>query len=81
MKQKLELRQLIKLIEEQKELEKECIENRKHNINKDYYMAKHDFRCIENMEDVIEEYEYIINRLNDLQDRVIERNKVSMYDL
>ena len=44
-------------------------------------MAKHDFRCIENMEDVYETLDYIIDKLEDCQDRIIERNKINIRDL
>ena len=57
MKQKLDISQIIRILEEQKEIEKDCINNRKDNISKSYYLAKHDFRCIENMEDVYETLE------------------------
>ena len=81
VKQKLDISQIIRILEEQKELEKDYINNRKNNISKSYDMAKHDFRCIENMEDVYETLDYIIDKLEDCQDRIIERNKINLRDL
>ena len=78
---KLELKEIIRILEEQKELEKDCINNRKNNISKSYDMAKHDFRCIENMQDFYETLDYIIDKLEDCQDRIIERNKINIRDL
>ena len=78
---KLELKEIISLLEEQKEIEKDCINNRKDNIRKSYYLAKHDFRVIENMEDVYETLDYIIDELKDCQERIIERNKINLRDL
>lgn len=77
---KLEISQIIRIFKEQKELEKDCINNRKNNISNSYEMAKHDFRCIDNMEDAIETYEYIIEQLEELQERIIERNKINIRD-
>lgn len=57
-------------------MDKIHVKNRKNNINHRYDLAKHDFRYIENMEDAIETYEYIIEQLEELQDRIIERNKL-----
>ena len=81
VKQKLDISQIIRILEEQKELEKDDINNRKNNIRKSYFLAKHDFRCIENMEDVYETLDYIIEKLEDCQDRIIERNKINLRDL
>ena len=77
----MEIKDIIKLLENQKEMEKEKIEIKKGNISKSYYLAKHDFRCIENMEDVYETLDYIIDKLEDCQDRIIERNKINIRDL
>lgn len=81
MKQKLEISQVIRILTEQKELEKDCINNRKNHISQSYDMAKHDFRCIENMEDYFETLDYMIEKLQDCQDRIIERNKINIRDL
>lgn len=77
----MELKDIIQLLEIQKELKKEKIEIKKGNINKSYYLAKHDFRVIENMEDVYETLDYVIDKLNDCQERIIERNIINICDL
>ena len=77
----MEIKEIIELLENQKELKKQKIEIRKENIRKSYYLAKHDFRCIENMEDVYETLDYIIDKLKDCQERIIERNKINLRDL
>lgn len=43
----MEIKEIIKLLEIQKELHKHKIEIKKENISKSYFMAKHDFRVIE----------------------------------
>lgn len=70
----MEIKEIIELLEIQKELKKQKIEIKKENINKSYYLAKHDFINIENMEDVYETLVYIIDKLKDCQERIIERN-------
>lgn len=77
----MEIKEIIKLLEIQKELKKQKIEIKKGNINKSYYLAKLDFRVIENMEDVYETLDYIIDELKDCQERVIERNRINLKDL
>lgn len=77
----MQIKEIIELLEIQKELEKQKIENKKGNINKSYYLAKHDFRVIENMEDVYETLDYIIDKLKDCQERIIERNSINISDL
>lgn len=77
----MELKEIIELLENQKELKKQKIEIRKGNINKSYYLAKHDFRVIENMEDVYETLDYIIDKLKDCQERIIDRNRININDL
>mgnify|MGYP004558398101 CR=1 FL=1 len=77
----MEIKEIIELLENQKELKKQKIEIKKGNINKSYYLAKHDFRVIENMEDVYETLDYIIYNLKDCQERIIERNRININDL
>lgn len=77
----MEIKEIIELLEIQKELEKQKIEIKKGNINKSYYLAKHDFRVIENMEDAYETLDYIIDKLKDCQERIIERNRININDL
>lgn len=77
----MELKEIIELLEFQKELKKQKIEIKKGNINKSYNLAKHDFRVIENMEDALETFDYVIEKLKDCQERIIERNKINIRDL
>lgn len=77
----MEIKEIIELLEIQKELKKQKIKIKKGNINKSYYLAKHDFRVIENMEDVYETLDDIIERLKDCQERIIERNSINISDL
>ena len=60
-----------------KEKEKKLIEvsNKKKNINSDYTLAKLDFVCIDNFEDEINVFNNIIEQLDRLQERIIERNR------
>lgn len=62
-------------------MKKQKIEIKKGNINNLYYLAKYDFRIIENMEDVYETLDYIIDKLKDCQERIIERNRINIRDL
>ena len=77
----MEIKEIIELLEIQKELKKQKIEIKKENINKSYYLAKHDFRVIENMEDAYETLDYIIDKLKDCQECIIERNNINISDL
>lgn len=77
----MNLQELIRIVKKDIKDEKECLEDKKNNISNSYFMAKHDFRCIDNMEDCLETYEYILDRLNDLQERIIERNRININDL
>ena len=77
----MKIREIMELLDNQKRIEKQMIEIRKGNINKSYYLAKHDFRAIENMEDVYETLDYIIDKLKDCQERIIERNSINISDL
>lgn len=77
----IKIKEIIELLEIQKELKKQKIEIKKGNINKSYYLAKNDFRVIENMEDVYETLDYIIDELKDCQERIIERNRINIRDL
>lgn len=77
----MEIKDIIQSLEIQKELKKQRIEIRKGNINRSYYLAKHDFRVIENMEDVIETLDYVIDKLKECQERIIERNSINICDL
>lgn len=50
------------------------LKNRKNNINSNYTLALQDFRDIDNIEDTIETLEEIITKLDDLQERIQNRN-------
>lgn len=54
------------------------LKNRKNNINSNYTLALQDFRVIDNIEDTIETLEEIITKLDDLQERIQNRNKRSL---
>lgn len=77
----MEIKEIIELLEIQKELHKQKIKIKKENINKSYCLAIHDFRVIENMEDAYETLVHIINKLKDCQERIIERNRINISDL
>ena len=77
----MEIKEMITLIKQEKTLNEINLKNRKNNINSNYMLAKHDFRIIDNIEDVIETLDYIIDKLNDCQERIIERNKININDL
>lgn len=50
------------------------LNNRKNNINSNYTLALQDFRVIDNIEDTIETIEEVITKLDDLQERIQNRN-------
>ena len=50
------------------------LKNRKNNINSNYTLALQDFRVIDNIEDTIETLEEVIIKLDDLQERIQNRN-------
>ena len=77
----MEIKEMITLIKQEKTLNEINLKNRKNNINSNYMLAKHDFRVIDNIEDIIETLDYIIDKLNDCQERIIERNKININDL
>mgnify|MGYP004515997945 CR=1 FL=1 len=72
----MEIKEMIALIRQQKTLEEINLKNRKNNINSSYDLAKHDFRVIDNIEDIIETLTDIIDELEQLQDRIVERNRL-----
>lgn len=74
----MEIKEMITLIKQEKTLKEITLKNRKQNINSSYMLAKQDFRCIENIEDTIETYNEIIDDLEELQDRVVERNRLPL---
>lgn len=74
----MEIKEMITLIKQEKTLKEVTLKNRKQNINSSYMLAKHDFRCIENIEDAIETYNEIIDDLEELQNRVVARNRLPL---
>lgn len=72
----MEIKEMITLIKQEKTLKEINLKNRKNNINSNYMLAKHDFRVIDNIEDSIETLTDIIDELEQLQDRIIERNSL-----
>ena len=77
----MEIKEMITLIKQEKTLNEINLKNRKNNINSKYMLAKHDFRAIDNIEDVIETLDYIIDKLKDCQERINERNRINITDL
>lgn len=77
----MEIKEMITLIKQEKTLNEINLKNRKNNINSNYMLAKNDFRAIDNIEDVIETLDYIIDKLEDCQERIIERNRININDL
>ena len=63
----MEIKEMITLIKQEKTLNEINLKNRKNNINSNYMLAKHDFR--------------IIDKLKDCQERIIERDRISITDL
>lgn len=71
----IEINDLILIIQGLVANKKEKLKERKNNINSNYTLAKIDFTCIDNMEDVIATLETrILPTLKTLQNRIIERN-------
>ena len=71
----MSIQELIKIVEKEIEDKEKNIEVKKTNINSDYTLAKLDFITIDNMQDSLETYKVILLKLNNLQQRVIDRNK------
>lgn len=72
----MEIKEMITLIKQEKTLKEVNLKNRKNNINSNYVLAKHDFRVIDNIEDSIETLTDIIDELEELQERIVERNRL-----
>lgn len=72
----MEIKEMITLIKQEKTLQEINLKNLKNNINSNYILAKHDFRVIENIEDTIGTLAYIIDKLEDLQETIVERNRL-----
>lgn len=72
----MEIKEMITLIKQEKTLKEINLKNRKNNINSNYMLAKNDFRVIDNIEDSIETLTDIIDELEELQERIVERNRL-----
>ena len=72
----MKVKEMITLIKQEKALKEINLKNRKNNINSNYMLAKYDFRVIDNIEDSIETLTDIIDELEQLQDRIVERNRL-----
>ena len=71
----MECKELINFIKEVKEQKQKQLEQKKHNINNNYQLAKLDFIVIDNLKDNITTLDGIIDELEGLQKRIIKRNK------
>lgn len=72
---------IIEIIKNSIKIREEEMNERKRTISASYYMAKHDFRVIENYEDEIETLKYMLEKYEDCRERIIERNKINIDDL
>lgn len=71
----METMELIKIMKAEREKRNNDLYNRKHNINQHYFLAKLDFKVIDNYNDSIQTLDKIIKELEDLQERIIKRNR------
>lgn len=70
-----EVRDLLDVIRKQINNCEEELVKRKKNIHSDYFMAKVDIKIIENFEDHKETLKYIKEELEELQKRIVKRNR------
>lgn len=75
------INEIIEIIRKEIKDEEIKMKNRKQNISNMYDTAKHDFRCIDNMQDIIETYQYCIDQLEELKERLITRNNINICNL
>lgn len=71
----MNIRDLIKNIKDYKRLKEIELKNRKNNINQNYELAQMDFIVIENIEDTIQVLNTLEFEVNQLQERIRERNR------
>lgn len=71
----MEAKDLIIVIENAIKEYEEKLKNKKENISNKYILAKLDFIIIDNMQDTLETYNKTLKILQDLQNRIIERNR------
>lgn len=70
---------LVKILTEYKLKDEEEMKRLKNNINSKYELALMDFRTIDNYDDVVETLDEVIIKLQDLQERIIERNERKLF--
>lgn len=73
----MQLKDLIYMFEKEIKEQENKIKEKRVNINSNYTLAKLDFRIIENMEDSLKTFKKILEELDKLQERVIQRNRAS----
>lgn len=66
---------LLNVVEKYIKNDKEELAKRKNNISNNYILAKNDIKAIENFEDSKKVCENIEKQLNDLQQRIVNRNR------
>lgn len=71
----MQVYELKKVVENELAERKKNLKEKKSRINSNYSLAKLDFITIDNIEDAIDTLEHIIYKLEDLQERIIDRNK------
>ena len=71
----MQVYELKKVVENELAELKKNLKEKKSRINSNYSLAKLDFITIDNIEDAIDTLEHIIYKLEDLQERIIDRNK------
>ena len=69
------MKEIIKELIQLKNKKADELNKRKNNINSNYELAKLDFTAIENYNDSVETLRIIIEELEELQKRIIKRNK------
>ena len=71
----MNIRELIKNIKDSKRLKEIELKNRKNNINRNYELAQMDFIDIENIEDTIQVLDNLDFEVEQLENRIKERNR------
>lgn len=71
----METKQLINIVGDTIKKDMQKLKYLKDNISSSYLLAKQDFITIDNYEDSIETLAKVLNQLEELQKRIIKRNK------
>lgn len=71
----MEVKELIEIINKERLNKIDEINYLKNNINSSYTLAKLDFTVIDNKTDFVETLDNVLTLLEDLQNRIIDRNK------